>query len=110
MTVLNVTGDLDTAGSCYGIDGPDVCHDDCGLAVDHTEDECGDLPCPTCRGAGGWQQHDGLIVECPRGCMTEDGPDPDTCANCDHQRAFHHPAGDGICLGHCDCCEFEETA
>lgn len=29
--------------------------------------------CPTCRGAGGWQQHDGLIIECPRGCMTRDG-------------------------------------
>lgn len=29
-------------------------------------------PCPTCRGNGGWQQSDGLIVECPRGCMTEE--------------------------------------
>lgn len=31
-------------------------------------DDC--RPCPTCRGAGGWQQPDGLIIECPRGCMT----------------------------------------
>lgn len=29
--------------------------------------------CPSCHGAGGWQQPDGLIVECPRGCMTEAG-------------------------------------
>lgn len=33
-------------------------------AVDEPE------PCPTCRGAGGWQQHDGAIEECPRSCMT----------------------------------------
>lgn len=26
--------------------------------------------CTVCHGAGGWQQHDGLIVECPNGCMT----------------------------------------
>lgn len=26
--------------------------------------------CPSCRGNGGWQQPSGLIVECPRGCMT----------------------------------------
>jgi hypothetical protein len=24
-----------------------------------------------CHGAGGWQQHDGAIEECPRGCMTD---------------------------------------
>ncbi len=34
------------------------------------DDEGG--PCPSCRGAGGWQQYDGLIIECPRGCMTRD--------------------------------------
>ncbi|SNR32729.1 DUF6197 family protein [Blastococcus mobilis] len=27
-------------------------------------------PCTSCHGQGGWQQPDGLIVECPRGCMT----------------------------------------
>lgn len=31
--------------------------------------------CFTCHGAGGWQQPSGLIVECPRGCMTDDGRD-----------------------------------
>ena len=34
----------------------------------------------------------------------EDGPDPDVCADCDHQRAFHDP-----CLGiDCDCGDFVE--
>ncbi len=35
--------------------------------------------CPSCRGNGGWQRADGLIVECPRGCMTADGPRCVTC-------------------------------
>jgi len=62
--------------------------------------------CPVCHGSGGWQQHDGAIEECPRGCMTEDGPDPDVCADCDHQRAFHAP-----CLGlDCTCGEFAEPS
>lgn len=26
--------------------------------------------CPVCHGAGGWQQPDGAINECPRGCAT----------------------------------------
>jgi hypothetical protein len=44
-----------------------VC-DDCDAT--EPDDEPHDR-CPTCRGAGGWQQqHDGLIVERPRGCMT----------------------------------------
>lgn len=44
---------------------------DCGSDIPDDQQQCDDCqPCTTCRGNGGWQQHDGLIVECPRGCMT----------------------------------------
>lgn len=49
-------------------DGPRC--DRCGEPVDNDGQLCGDCaPCPVCHGNGGWQQHDGLIIECPRGCM-----------------------------------------
>jgi hypothetical protein len=63
-------GVLDSSPGVYGIDGPDPCDCDYGPAG-HTEADC-DLParCPACHGAGGWQQYDGAIEECPRGCST----------------------------------------
>jgi hypothetical protein len=53
-------------------DGPTCATGDCRAPVDDDGQLCDDCTCPCgcCRGAGGWQQHDGLIVECPRGCMT----------------------------------------
>jgi hypothetical protein len=62
----NVT-DPDVIGA-YGLEW-DRCA--CGRNIPGDVEQCDECaPCPTCRGAGGWQQHDGLIVECPRGCMT----------------------------------------
>lgn len=57
-------------------DGPRCEGEDCGAPVDDWTPFCDDcaatITCPTCHGNGGWQQSDGLIVECPRGCMTEE--------------------------------------
>ncbi len=52
-------------------DGPRCSAEDCDTAVDNDGEMC-EL-CPSCRGVGGWQQYDGLIIECPCGCMTRDG-------------------------------------
>lgn len=44
----------------------------CGDPIPRDVDLCAACTvCPTCRGAGGWQQPSGLIVECPNGCMTD---------------------------------------
>ena len=48
---------------------------DCGVHVDNGphDDECPHAqpePCSVCLGAGTWQQPDGSINECPRGCAT----------------------------------------
>jgi hypothetical protein len=46
----------------------------CGDPADDDDRLCDDCqPCLSCRGAGGFQQYDGLIIECPRGCITADG-------------------------------------
>lgn len=66
-------GDPDALGA-YGLEW-DRCA--CGRNIPGDVEQCDECaPCPTCRGAGGWQQHDGLIVECPRGCMTRDNTTP----------------------------------
>jgi hypothetical protein len=74
VTALNVNGDL----SDFGLFGLDADTDDCrcGKPMPYGAEMCDDCAaaataCPTCFGAGGWQQYDGLTIECPRGCWTE---------------------------------------